>query len=192
MEDDANGRSSIQLGLSHTDLSAEFSKLWPYQFELIYTIKLEPTSLSTHMLVRNLGQDAFDYNILLHTYLSVGNIDDVSVEGLSGLSYADKIAQSTAQQDGAVHIVGETDRVYRNVKESAVIVLEKGKPLHVIKRDEMTDIVVWNPWADNLPADFAPSDGYKHMLCVEAGCVSQFESLRGGSSREHGQTISIA
>ena len=191
IEGDESTSSSIQLGLSHNDLSSEFAMQWPYQFELVYTIKVEPTQLSTRLLVRNLGKESFDYNVLLHTYFSVGDIDAVSVEGLSGLTYADKVKSASAQQIGPVHITGETDRVYKYVQEPTITVLEKKKPVHVIKRDNMKDIVVWNPWDDHLPADFAPSDGYKHMLCVEAGCVSQYEVLQPGTSSEYGQTISI-
>ena len=191
IEGDESKSSSIQLGLSHSDLSPEIAKLWPYQFELVYTINIQPTQLSTHLLVRNLGKESFDFNVLLHTYLSVDDIDVVSVEGLSGLTYVDKVKSASAQQVGAVHITSETDRVYKDVQEPNVTVLAKNSPVHVIQRDHMKDVVVWNPWADHLPGDFAPLDGYKHMLCIEAGCVSQYEVLHPGLSSEHGQTIAI-
>ena len=38
-------------------------------------------------------------------------------------------------------------------------------------------------------ADFEPKQGYKNMLCVEAGSVKEWTKLEGGESWEGGVTI---
>lgn len=51
--------------------------------------------------------------------------------------------------------------------------------------------MVWNPWVDAKSiGDFAPADGYKNMICVEAGAVKGYQKLEAGETWEGGQVIS--
>jgi len=94
-----------------------------------------------------------------------------------------------------VTITGETDRVYTPVAEptSPVTIAEGGKTLYSIRRDNLGDVVVWNPWSDKAAsiADFAPKDGYKNMICVEAGSVRGWQTLEPGDAFEGAQTITL-
>lgn len=38
-------------------------------------------------------------------------------------------------------------------------------------------------------ADFGPDDAYKNMICVEAGSVSDWQTLEAGEAWEGGQSI---
>jgi glucose-6-phosphate 1-epimerase len=60
-----------------------------------------------------------------------------------------------------------------------------------IVRDNLEDAVVWNPWIEKAKGmgDFSPKDGYKNMLCVEAGQVSKWVKLEAGETFEGGQVI---
>jgi glucose-6-phosphate 1-epimerase len=40
--------------------------------------------------------------------------------------------------------------------------------------------------------DFAPDDGYKQMICVEAGSVTGWQKLEAGETWEGGQIITAA
>jgi len=62
-----------------------------------------------------------------------------------------------------VTIAAEVDRVYENFPET-VSVNAGGKALFKVKRSNLADVVVWNPWegASGM-ADFGPTDGYKNM-----------------------------
>ena len=83
---------------------------------------------------------------------------------------------------------GETDRVYTNVEEPKVSVLESGETRFEIVRDTLRDVVVWNPWIEKAKgmADFGPKEAYKNMICVEAGSVNQWLTLEGGETWEGG------
>ena len=86
----------------------------------------------------------------------------------------------------------ETDRVYANTKERVTTIVESGKPVYEVKRDEgLTDVVVWNPWPEKASSmsDFGPADGWKKMICVEAGKVAEWTRVEGGESWEGGQRI---
>ena len=86
---------------------------------------------------------------------------------------------------------GETDRVYTSVEDPYTSILEDGKKRFELVRDALGDIVVWNPWIEKAKgmSDFEPKEGYKNMVCVEAGSVSRWLTLEGGDTWEGGQTI---
>jgi glucose-6-phosphate 1-epimerase len=89
-------------------------------------------------------------------------------------------------------ITGETDRVYSPV-DGPVCVVENGETTYSVTRDNLSNVVVWNPWADKAAGmgDFAPKDGYKNMLCIEPGSVSTWQSVEAGDAFEGAQTITI-
>ena len=92
-------------------------------------------------------------------------------------------------------ISSATDRVYTPAggPSTAIEVSEGGKKKFTVLRDNMNEVVVWNPWAgaSNI-GDFKPADGYKQMICVEAGAVKGWQKLEAGETWEGGQTITAA
>lgn len=123
------------------------------------------------------------------------DITQVAVDGLEGSSYIDKVdGASNKTQSTTVTITGETDRVYTPSKgpSEPVVVAEGGRPVFSIVRDNLNDLVVWNPWIEKAAGmgDFAPKDGFKQMICVEAGSVQGFQTLEPGEALEGAQVIS--
>ena len=78
-----------------------------------------------------------------------------------------------------------------DVIASSVTIKEGGKEKFSIVRDNLNEVVVWNPWeaGAKATADFWPQEGYKQMICVEAGAVKGWVKLDGGESWEGGQII---
>ena len=101
------------------------------------------------------------------------------------MSYKDKVAgaESTESSD-ELKIDGEFDRVYKSVP-GPVIIKDSGKEIFTVEKRGLEDVVVWNPstGASKL-ADFGPADGYKNMICVEAGSVSAWQTLEPGATWE--------
>ncbi|KAK7420165.1 hypothetical protein QQZ08_010521 [Neonectria magnoliae] len=191
--------SSVKLdfGLSSENLADEIKALWPYKFALIYSVSLDPETLSTTLVVTNDGDVAFDFQTLLHTYLRVSDISSVEVSGLEDSEYIDKLDNlATLKQSSAVTFSGETDRIYTPAKgpRHPVVVSDAGKPLFRIVRDNLDQVVVWNPWVDKAAStkDFSPKDGWKNMVCVEPGTVKGWQKLEAGDAFEAAQTISLA
>lgn len=91
-------------------------------------------------------------------------------------------------------VTGETDRVYTQDPSAPITVAEDGKPVFSLVRDKLANVVVWNPWTDKAAAmdDFEPKDGFKNLICVEAGAVGNWQTLEAGDALEVGQTISLA
>lgn len=158
---------SVDFGLGSENVIVDFRKQWPFDFGLIYTVTLTPKSLETKILVRNEGNQAFDFQTLFHTYLRVNDIGNVKVSGLKGVTYRDKTqgGAEVNEESEALEIKGEVDRLYVKVP-GEVKVEEDGKPLYSVTRTEdVTDVVVWNPWenASKNMGDFAPESGYRNM-----------------------------
>ncbi len=61
----------LDFGLSPSNLSAESKKAWPNNFGLIYSVTLGRDGLTTSIVVRNEGETAWDFQVLMHTYFRV-------------------------------------------------------------------------------------------------------------------------
>ena len=77
--------------------------------------------------------------------------------------------------------------------EQAIAVSFAGTPVYGVTRDNLADVVVWNPWADKVQSvgDFAPKEGYRNMLCIEPGSVSSWQTLEPNEAFEGAQLITL-
>ena len=67
------GDSSVKLdfGLSQSNLDDASKKAWPFAFGLIYSVTVGREGLTTSIVVRNEGESAWEFQVLLHTYFRV-------------------------------------------------------------------------------------------------------------------------
>ncbi|TPX17234.1 uncharacterized protein E0L32_003352 [Thyridium curvatum] len=184
----------LDFGLSSGNLEPEVRKLWPHAFGLIYSVTLGCNSLSTSLVVTNEDDKPFDFQVLFHTYFGISDINKTEIAGLDKAEYLDKTEGYAAKTQSAnVSFTRETDRVYTPVggPREPVSIVESGKKRFDVVRDNLGDVVVWNPWQDKAAgmADFGPDDGYKKMVCVEAGSVRGWQVLEPGDAFECAQTI---
>jgi len=188
-----NDTVKLDFGLYPSAVPEETRAKWPYGFGLVYSVTLGAKGLQTSLNVQNTGTEAFEFKALLHTYLAVRDIGKTLVTGLAAETYVDRVngGASVQQAKPELSVQGEVDSLYTGVKQNTVSLVEDGKPSLDIERDNMADIVVWNPWKERAAAmgDFAPKDGYLHMLCVEAGAVESWIKLENGESWEGGQVL---
>ena len=127
--------------------------------------------LELALTVTNTGSVPFSYELALHTYLTVGDVRQVSVSGLDGASYLDKVTGRRERQEGDVTVTQETDRVYDGGGEIVVTDPVLGRRL-LVSTEGAANTVVWNPWVAKAAAmsDFG-DDEWPGMLCIEAGNV---------------------
>jgi glucose-6-phosphate 1-epimerase len=157
---------------------------WPAaQVNFIVTVA---ETLTMELAVVNATAQEFIFEACLHTYLSVGDIAQVSIHGLKGLSYQDKVDHFALKQEtaDAVKISSEVDRVYLNATGTVKIQDTKLRRVISVEKSGSASTVVWNPWIDKAKAmsDFGP-DEYKEMVCVEAGNVGESKvSLAAGKA----------
>lgn len=174
----------------------EVRSKWNFNFQLKYTVSLFVNSLQTTFSVTNLDSSPFDFNVLCHTYFSVPDISKVKITGLEDATYTDKTsAGKRVVQAGPIQGVNhEYDYVYENVTSSEIKIDFHAKdfaPLS-IQRENMPDIVVWNPWIQKAKefSDFGDKE-YNDMVCVEVGNVSKFLKIGVGETFSGTQRIQI-
>lgn len=173
--------------------------IWPHAFELELSVRVSGRSLDIELACDNLGQpgDApLQFTAALHTYLRVGDLDAVSVEGLAGLRYFDAVKQTEALQRMDLLLTGEKgvldlDRIYFGVKERPLLVSEDRRQL-TLQQQGFDDTVVWNPGPERCAklADMPPQD-WSQMLCVEAACVGRPIELQPGESWVGRQSLAL-
>lgn len=170
--------------------------LWPHAFELELSVRVGGRTLDVELACENLGDAPLQFTAALHTYLRVGDLDAVSVEGLAGLRYFDSIKQAEALQRMDLLLTGEKgvldlDRIYFGVKERPLLVAEDRRQV-VIRQQGFEDAVVWNPGPERCAklADMPP-EGWSEMLCVEAACIGRPVELPAGESWVGRQSLSL-
>lgn len=150
------------------------SSLWP-SFSAYYFVTVTET-LSLELVLTNTSPAAeLSLENCLHTYFTVGDIGAVTVRGLKGVDYVDKVdglARKTETEDVIV-VTGEVDRVYLNTTSSVEILDAHFKRRIIVEKSGSASTVVWNPWIAKAQqmADFG-NDEYQRMICVESGNVA--------------------
>jgi D-hexose-6-phosphate mutarotase len=146
---------------------------WP-PFEAQYVVTVAE-ALTLELIVTNASAEReFSFENCLHTYFSVGDIAQVSITGLKGVSYLDKVEQFARKKETAeaIRISSEVDRVYLDT--TSTVEIHDGKLARGIRIEKSgsSSTVVWNPWVTKAKAmtDFG-DDEFKRMVCVESGNV---------------------
>lgn len=164
------------LTIIELSLDVKDEPLWPFDTLLSYRIAIGKT-LSVSLHVQNQSDHQFTYSGALHTYLSVDDITQTRISGLSDCHYYDALESSEEggwllkKQEGDIQFSQETDRVYRTQGDPIRIHDGKDRALQLASTGSQS-VVVWNPWIDKSRqlSQFSPID-YKQMVCVETANV---------------------
>lgn len=146
---------------------------WPYRAKAEIEITVGE-KLTVALTTDNLGPVPFTMTEALHTYLQVGNIADVNVEGLAGKTYIDQL-QGGARKTAAaapITITAEADLAFIDTPETVTVRdAALAREITVAKTGSLST-VVWNPWIEKgARLGDLGDEGYQHMLCVEAANV---------------------
>ena len=170
------------------------SPVWPHHFHADLRLTIGST-LRIDLDVHNVDTVPFTFEEALHTYLTVGSIEQVTVAGLEGTAYLDKVAggRDDRQNDQPIAFHGETDRVYLDT-EAACVVHDPGLARRItIAKGGSRSTVVWNPWiakARSMP-DFG-DDEWRGMVCVETANVGEAAvTIRPGDMHTMSVIISV-
>jgi D-hexose-6-phosphate mutarotase len=143
--------------------------MWPHSAEVLVTVTLGDM-LTVAVKTRNTGTDPFPLTEALHTYFRVSDIANVSVIGLEGVAYLDKLEGfARKQQAGPILFAGEVDRIYLG-RTSPITIFDNGPNRRiVIESAGSGSAVVWNPWTEKTArlGDMGSPDAFRQMLCVE-------------------------
>ncbi len=157
----------VMLKLSLTD-SAETLALWPHAFRLQLTVAMGDT-LWVALSMEHRGTEPVEITGALHTYLTVGAIEQTSVLGLESATYLDSLDHHGRKpQHGAVIFDREVDRIYEGT--SKVRAEDKAWAREIaVSKSGSAATVVWNPWIEKSKRlSDLPDEAYHGFLCIEA------------------------
>ncbi|CAM9505124.1 unnamed protein product [Discosporangium mesarthrocarpum] len=134
------------------------------------------------MHITNPGEEPYNFQALLHTYLRVPEVANLKVVGFQGISYKDQVMnnlESVDEREEAT-IEKEVDRVYSGAIPDISVVgcttVHKSCIKKTASGEESVDVdtVFWNPWVEKAQrlADFGDEE-FHNMVCVEPGLVSK-------------------
>lgn len=142
-----------------------------------YFVVTVTDQLTMELVIVNRSVDQpFSFENCLHTYFTVGDIGAVSIAGLKGVAYQDKVdhfAQRVEAND-TLRIASEVDRVYSDTTAPVEIHDPSLQRIIRVEKSGSDSTVVWNPWiakSQQMP-DFG-TDEFKRMVCVESGNVGK-------------------
>jgi glucose-6-phosphate 1-epimerase len=187
----ADGSVRVVLGTSSDD---QTKQLWPHAFELRFIV-VASDYLDMTLEVRNVSKEPVEFEEAMHTYLAVGNVEDVSIEGLAGSEFLDRAdgERRKKQPEEPIRITGETDRLYYT-SAPRVAVHDPGLRRSIVVEKTRSDAtVVWNPWSKKAAAmaDLG-ADQWQSMVCVETANARQCKvKLPGGLIHRMSTRISV-
>jgi D-hexose-6-phosphate mutarotase len=132
--------------------------------------------LEMELVTENNNDEVFTIGDALHTYFTVGDASKITIRGLDGCDYLDKVDGGARKvQAGDVTISSEVDRIYFDEGQDVVIVDPVMKRNIRIKKSASRSTIVWNPWVEKCKAmgDFGSDEGYLGMVCVESANAAE-------------------
>jgi D-hexose-6-phosphate mutarotase len=156
----------------HLTSDAETRAHWNAEFAASLTLSLG-TALAMTFAVDNTDADDIAYEIALHTYLTVGDVEQIRIHGLERARFIDKVDGMREKVAGAepLALAGETDRVFLDTTAACTVddpVLQRR--IRVRKSGSRTT-VVWNPGREKGLAVPDIGEAWRTFVCVEtANC----------------------
>lgn len=149
-------------------------------------------TLTLELTVTNHGNEQVTFEEALHTYLRVGDVRQVSVEGLDGAEFADKVDGGRRADAGTLTFTGRTDRIY----DTSATVVVNDPVFHrkiTVERENSNSAIVWTPWEETAASmeDFT-SEEWSNVLCIEGGNVqANAVNLAAGESHTMRYTLTV-
>lgn len=164
---------------------------WPHVVELRLQVRLDEC-LHISLTSRNLGDQPVSISQALHSYFAVGDVHQVSVEGLDGCRYIDTLENwQQRQQQGDLRFTGETDRIYLELPPTLHLRDPQLNRRITLQTRGSRSAILWNPWIDKAQrlSQFA-DDAWQRMACIEtANAMDDRVLLNAGAS--HTLAVSI-
>ncbi|RYG58387.1 MAG: D-hexose-6-phosphate mutarotase [Alphaproteobacteria bacterium] len=154
---------------------------WPCPTRAVLRVVLTD-ALEVSLTTTNLGTQPFTLTQALHTYLRVGEIADVQVTGLDGLTRR-HVSSGTpyAPHTGPFVFDGETEMLVAPTDALVLHDAALSRTLTVTNHGSR-EFVVWNPGAEKAAGLDMPPEDYRRMVCLEAANIDEAPVVAPGES----------
>lgn len=161
-----SGETLVRLQLCSSE---ETKAYWEHDFCAEMQIVVG-TVLNVTLKITNTSEVPFEYTCALHSYFSLSAIENLSIEGLEGVSYFNQLTgEKDVQKEFFLHIQEPLTRHYLGTETPVVI--EDNAFNRRIKVDKSGSKVttVWNPGEETCAKiGDLPDDAWETFVCVEA------------------------
>lgn len=163
--------------------------LWPNAYQLRQTLFFGQ-GLKQTLAMTNQSQEDAQYSAALHSYFTVSNPSNISIDALTGVHYDDKLTGYLSTQQHAVSCVGEIDRKYHSSEKMSLVDSKWQRKIDIVSRN-CQQWVLWNPGAElaNAMSDIHP-DGEQEYVCLEAANTA-WQALPAGETIIISQEITV-
>ena len=168
----------------------ETKALFPFDFELTATIRIAD-KLRVKLNMKNTGEEIYKVSSALHTYLSLGDIERIQLEGVKGSHYIDQASddKDPVYQEKNLQIKGEVDRIYKSMSSVLIRDLDRHRSVFIDKGGSRST-VIWNPWKEKSKTiKDLPDKGYQEFVCVEAANAGTDKPMLSPGSSHTIQTV---
>ncbi len=169
--------------------------LWPHEFSLELTVRIEGRQLDMELAVENLGERDFEFQAALHSYWRIAAGSRAVVDGLQDRRYLDGIRSL----EGVQHsrrlelLAGQpTDRIIYG-PAAPLQLLELGETQTrtlLLQSEGFDDAVVWNPGPEHGLKDL-PADDWQSFVCLELAQIEHPPRLRPGEEWVARQMVTL-
>jgi glucose-6-phosphate 1-epimerase len=181
-------RAHLALSLNDNPTSRQW---WDQSFEAMLLIELTPSALQVDLAVRNTDSKPLSFTGALHTYVAVSDVAQARLLGLGGQAEWDAVKDRHATAAPELRFVGEFDRVY-SATPMGYELLDGPQALSIEQDMDWAQTVVWNPGAAKCASLIdMPTDGWQHMLCVEAAQVYEPICIEPGDFWQGAQRLAV-
>ena len=178
----------------HLAADADTRALWDSDFAASLTVTLG-TALSMTFEVENTGATDLTCEVALHTYLTVGDVEQTRVHGLERTRFLDKVdgMRDKITGDEPVTFTGEVDRIYVDTTTTCTIEDQRLARRIRIEKSGSPTTVVWNPGPEKGPAVRDLGDSWRNFVCVEtAACRPHALTLTPGARHKMTAVIAVS
>jgi glucose-6-phosphate 1-epimerase len=153
-------------------------------FRLAYQLIIGP-SLTLQLTVANDAPTPLVFEEALHTYYAIADIHEVSLTGLEGVTYLDKVEDfKEKKQQGAISITGPTDRVYLDTAATCVLHDTGGRRRIAVAKTNSNTTVVWNPWESGTAklSDMDATEWHEFLAVETVNAAKNSVTLASGAA----------
>jgi len=163
--------------------------LWPNAYTLTQTLFFGKSFKQT-LAMSNLSSEDVQYSAALHSYFTVSNPNNVSIDALTGRTYHDKLTGNSNTQQAPVSCVGEIDREYHSDEKMTLLDHNWQRKIDIVSSN-CQQWVLWNPGTElaNSMADIH-SQGEQEYVCLEAA-NTRWQIIPAGETVTISQEISV-
>ncbi|NQZ31540.1 MAG: D-hexose-6-phosphate mutarotase [Oceanospirillaceae bacterium] len=133
---------------------------------LMFELEISDQQLTMKLVTTNVSDQPQPLTQAIHSYFLVGDSEKVTVSGLKGCEYIDKLADnSLGKQRDELAEIKAIDSIYKHTGDVVVIDPVLKRKLH-IRKEQSGSTVVWNPGSMAKSYDILAD--HRAFVCVEA------------------------